>query len=320
MGRGAIFEPGFEPQFSGHETFPLRYSWLKKVYDSIQLRATDPTNRLIFSADEAISRFGVGKNMVGSMRYWALAARIIEDTSGTYKGPYRPTPLGDAIFGTGGCDLYIEDPATLWLIHWQLAANPRPTTTIYFVFNHFHAAAFYRQQLTDEILRYCEVIQYASKIAAATVKRDVDCFLRTYSARLVASEEDSLDSLMAELCLIRSIGKQDGFVLARGAKPSLPDAIFLYGLVSFALTRQSSRVFSVESLLHEPGSPGRIFLLDEEALLDRLNTVERMSNDRISWSETAGLRQIIFQEDPSNFDLMKIAQSAYRRRRVSSAA
>lgn len=318
--RGAIYEPGFEPQFSGHETFPLRYSWLKKVYDAIQARASDRDNRLVFSAEDAISRFGVGKNMVSAMRYWALAARTLEDTSGTYKGPYQATALGEALFAEpNGWDPYIEDPATLWLIHWHLASNPLPTTTIYFVFNHFHAASFYRQQLTDEIQRYCDSINYASRIAAATLKRDVDCFLRTYAARL-ASEEDSLDSLLAELCLIRPIGKTDGFMLARGAKPSLPDAVFLYGLVSFARVRNSSRVFSVESLLHEPASPGRIFLLDEEALLDRLSNIERLSRERISWSETAGLRQIIFQEDPSEFDLMKIAASCYTRVRTSTAA
>lgn len=308
MLRGAIYVPGFEPQFSGHETFPLRYSWLKKVYDAVVERASDPLNRLIFSAEDAISNFGVGKNMVRAMRYWALAARILE---GSTKGPYRATALGKALFAQpDGWDPFIEDPATLWLIHWHLASNPLPATTIYFVFNHFHAATFYRSQLTDEIQRYCDSINYSSKIAPATLKRDVDCFLRTYSARL-SSEEDSLDSLLAELSLIRPIGKQDGFVLARGAKPTLPDAVFLYGLISFGCTRGASRVCSVESLLHEPSSPGRIFLLDEEALLDRLSNIERLSRDRIAWSETAGLRQIIFRVDPGSVDLMKIAARAY---------
>lgn len=317
MLRGAIYEPGFEPQFSGHETFPLRYSWLKKVYDAVHAGASDPLNRLVFSAEDAISNFGVGKNMVSAMRYWALASRTLE---GSTKGSYSPTALGKALFAQpNGWDPFIEDPATLWLIHWQLASNPRPATTIYFVFNHFHAATFYRSQLTDEIQRYCDSINYSSKIAPATLKRDVDCFLRTYAARL-GSEEDSLDSLLAELSLIRPIGKQDGFTLARGAKPTLPDAVFLYGLISFARTRAGSRVCSVESLLHEPTSPGRIFLLDEEALLDRLSNIERLSRDRIAWSETAGLRQIIFRDDPSSVDLMKVAASAYGRSRAAAAA
>lgn len=317
--RGRIYEAGFEPQFSGHETFPLRYSWLKKAFEAVGARRNDTNNRLIFSAEDAISTFGVGKNMVGAMRYWALAAGIISDTSRTFKGPYVTTDFGEAIFNDAdGWDPYIEDPATLWLLHWQFASNPLPTTTIHYAFNHFHSASFYREQLVDDIHRYCT--QIGAKVASATLKRDVDCFLRTYAARLVATEEESLDSLMAELALIRPIGKSDGFLLARGAKPSLPDAIFLFGLISYAQRRSNSRVLNVESLLHEPSSPGRIFLLDEEALLERLSSVDRVSGDRILWSETAGLRQVIFKQDPADFNLIRIAGGAYSRRRATHAA
>lgn len=317
MARAMIYEKGFKPQFSGHETFPLRYPWLKKVFDAVTARASDPNNKSIFNAADAISMFGVGKNMVTSMRYWALAARIIEDSSGNYKGPYQTLPVGDALFGRW--DPYLEEPASLWWLHWQFASNALPTTMIYFVFNHFHSARFYRPQLNEEIRRYCEDIGYTDSIALITLERDVDCFLRTYVARAVSSEEDSLDSLMAELALIRPIGTQDGFVFARGAKPSLPDAIFLYALTSFALQRPGSRAFSIESLLHDPGSPGRVFLLDEEALLDRLSAIDAISDDRVVWSETAGLRQIIFQEDPARMDLLKILGRAYTRRHHSKA-
>ena len=313
--RGQIFEQGFEPQFSGHETFPLRYSWLKKTFDAIKAREGDRDNRTIFSGDDAISNFGVGKNMVTSMRYWSVAARVIEDTSDSNKGPYALTSLGRSLFGDGGLDPYIENPATLWLIHWQLAANPKPTTTVHFVFNHFHTATFYRQQLIDSIQRYCDSIKYSAKISPHTLKRDVECFLRTYATRPVNGEEDSLDSLLSELALIRVIGKQDGFALDRGHKPSLSDAIFLYGLISFAQSRGGNRVFSLETVLHDPGSPGRIFLLDEEALLERLGAIEHASGEKITWSETAGLRQVIFHDDPNQFNLIKIAASAYKSRR-----
>ena len=317
--RGPNFEPGFEPQFSGHETFPLRYAWLKKAYDAVSARLKDEHNRLIFSAEDAISKFGVGKNMVGSMRYWAVAARIIRDTSDTFKGPYETTKLGKAIFDDdAGWDPYIEDPATLWLLHWQLASNPSPTTTIYFAFNHFHAMSFYREQLVDALQRCAD--HMGAKVAPKTIQRDVEVFVRTYAARLITSEEDSLDSLMAELSLIRPIGKKDGFVFARGAKPTLPNAIFMYGLISFASRRAQGRVFSIESLLHEPGSPGRMFLLDEDALLDRLSSIEHASDERIVWSETAGLRQVIFKQDPSEFDLIRVASAAYSRRRSANAA
>ena len=39
MARGPLFQDTYRPQFSGHETFPLRYGWLKKAFDAV--RATE---------------------------------------------------------------------------------------------------------------------------------------------------------------------------------------------------------------------------------------------------------------------------------------
>jgi hypothetical protein len=314
MARSPLYEPGFRPQFSGHETFPLRYGWLKKIIDAIEARADDPNNKNVFLSDDAIAYFGVGKNMVSSMRYWSLAARVIADESnGNYKGPFRVTPAGRALFGKNGLDPYLEEPASLWWLHWQFASNPRPATTTYFVFNHLNASTFYRDQLQNEIKQYCEA-QNVADIADFTLKRDVDCFVRTYATRIGASE-DSLESLMAELGLIQSIGRRDGFHLARGPKATLPDEMFWYALTEFAASRSPIRSFAVDTLAHDPGSPGRIFLFTEEALLERLNVLEELSAGAIGWSESAGLRQIFFRHDPREIDTLEILGRAYRPRR-----
>lgn len=311
MARSPLYEEGFRPQFAGHETFPLRYGWLKKVFDAVESTAPEANNKGIFLAEDAIGRFGVGKNMVTSMRYWALAARIIVDESVNFKGPFRTTAEGRALLAANGWDPYLEDPASLWWLHLQFATSPRPTTTAYFVFNHYYASSFYRNQLLTEIQRYCEQIGFKD-LATFTLKRDIDCFIRTYSARGGDSEEESLESLMSELALIQPIGKRDGFLVARGPKPSLPDAIFLYALIRFAQTRNGARSFTVESLAHDPGSPGRAFLLDEDALLERLNGIEEFSRGAVTWSETAGVRQVFFQRDPRELELLSVLQSAYR--------
>ena len=79
MPRGPIYQEGYRPQLSGHETFPLRYGWLKKAFDAVRATEGDGENRSVFTGDDyAIARFGVGKNMVGSMRHWATASDVIE--------------------------------------------------------------------------------------------------------------------------------------------------------------------------------------------------------------------------------------------------
>ena len=36
MLRGPLYRDGYPPQLSGHETFPIRYGWLKKAYDAVR--------------------------------------------------------------------------------------------------------------------------------------------------------------------------------------------------------------------------------------------------------------------------------------------
>src|SRR5579863_7401395 len=99
MARGPLYQEGYRRQFSGHETFPLRYGWLKKAFDAVHATKEDASNRPVFT-DDAIAHFGVGRNMVASMRHWANAAGIVSEA----KGPnvIRTTPLGRKLFGGRG--------------------------------------------------------------------------------------------------------------------------------------------------------------------------------------------------------------------------
>lgn len=96
--------------FARHETFHPRFGWLKKGFD----RAShDPE---VFLRDDATVRLGIGKNMVRSLRYWEFAFKLL-------KGD-QPTDFGKQLLGNSGWDLYIEDPASLWLLHWKLLEPP----------------------------------------------------------------------------------------------------------------------------------------------------------------------------------------------------
>lgn len=55
-------------KFSGHESFHCRPFWLKKGFDFVK------ANQQI--TDKAGIELGVGKNMVGSIRFWLKAFNI----------------------------------------------------------------------------------------------------------------------------------------------------------------------------------------------------------------------------------------------------
>ncbi|MDB0198448.1 DUF4007 domain-containing protein, partial [Acinetobacter baumannii] len=131
------FPSTMKPMFSGHETFPLRQLWLKKAYHQVfkfYEADSDYAPKTVFSAPDAIERFGVGKNMVAAIKHWALACDVIREH--TDKNGFEIGEIGYLLFDEkSGVDQYLESEATLWLLHWLLAGRARRTATIYSIYN-----------------------------------------------------------------------------------------------------------------------------------------------------------------------------------------
>ena len=296
MIRGPLFHDNYRPQLSGHETFPLRYGWLKKAFDAVEATEGEPENKSVFLASNAIARFGVGKNMVASMRHWASSTGVIAEAPGS--NLIRTTELGQKLFGDKGLDPHMEHPATLWLLHWQLAAHPEKTTW-FWAFNHYPAITYDREHLVKGLGRLAKA-QAWSRVASTTIKNDVACFVRTYVAQQPsgkAGHDDALESPLTELGLIKAVGKRDGFRFVRGPKSTLGDGVFVYALIDFWSRLSKAATLSFEAISHEPGGPGRVFLLDENDVADRLAVLDDVTSGALRWSETAGLKQVVRDAD-----------------------
>ena len=321
MLRGPILQESYRPQLSGHETFPLRYGWLKKAFDAVRATEGDGDNRSVFTGEDAIARFGVGKNMVGSMRHWATASGVIGEIPDEHR--IHGTYLGELLFDdVDGIDPYMEDPSTSWLLHWQLAGRPEKTTW-FWAFSHFPALFFERDMLVRGIVRLAEDLGWV-RTSAATIKRDVACFVRTYAALPAsrqASYEDSLESPLIELGLIKPMGRRDGFRFVRGPKPSLGAGVFCYAVTDFwSRSFNSANTLSFEALAHEPGSPGRVFMLDENSLVELLGEMEQLTGGAYAWSETAGLKQLIRDRALTHEDALDLVLEDFPMQYGESAA
>ena len=122
-----------------------------------------------------------------------------------------------------------------------------------------------------------------------------------------SSIEESLDSIFAELGLIAR-SDNHSFSFVRGEKTTLPSSIFIYALNRFWKRIGDTKSLSFDAIAYDIGSPGRVFMLDEQALGERLLVLEEHTKGVFSWSETAGLRQILrtrFLEDSDTYELIK---------------
>ena len=285
---------GSKPQFSGHETFPLRQLWLKKAFDAVLVHphhGNAPKD--IFLKDEAIVDFGVGKNMVASIRFWAVACGVLEENGDGYK----VTDTANLLFNDNiGLDPYCENIATAWLMHWFLASTPDKTTTWYYLFNHITLPVFNREAIASAISS--AVADLNIKLAQATLKRDVECCIRGYAPRTSSdSPEELSEPLLGELGLIVHTSK-DSFEFRRGKKGSLHNGIFGYALIDYWERLESSgSVMAFDRIAHGFGSLGRVFKLEESSIADRLIALEQITNGAIQWTEQAGLRQVTLKNN-----------------------
>ena len=304
MSRSLLDSSDSRLQFAGHETFPLRYGWLKKAYDAVRTdQQNNDLNCTVFNEDAAIALFGVGRNMVISIKHWAIATDVLsaEDRPGERAARISTGQLGELLFGDS-LDPYLEHPGSLWLLHWMLAGKPGRATVWHWAFTEFPEPTFDRELMRRRLQRRCEELSEAGRlgkdrtISDITIRRDVECLVRTYFALTGGARrapEDSIESPLAELGLIQKAGVGELYRFRRGPKSSLPDEVFLFALVDFWRTYYPGRrSFSVDFLTFERGSPGQVFLLDEEAVAERLVRLDALTDGALRWDESSGMRQL----------------------------
>lgn len=301
--RDLLLDSSVALRFSGHETFPLRLLWLKKAYDAV---ASGMAEKGTFQEQGAISRFGVGKNMAMSMRYWAVACGVVREMDGKLEA----TELGHLLFDDHtGLDPYLEDPSTIWLVHNAVCATPEVATSFFYAFNVFAQPAFERQDLVKDLSEIAA--SRSARATAETIKRDVEVVLRSYAPRTAEIGEDAAEPLLAELGLIREL-RTGQFEFVRGPKQSLSQAVFAYALIRYwRRWHADAPTLSVETVAYGVGAPGRIFRLDEESVAFRLATIGDVTGGAIVWTDTAGLRQVARREPLEGIDELRLLERAY---------
>ncbi len=279
--------------------------WLKKTFD--QAINAGFIKKTTFTDESAITAFGVGKNMVSSIRHWALACGIMfEEGEG-----YRVGGLVMEILQDGGLDPYAENPTTAWLAHWQLAGRCYRSTTWYWLFNHVTAPTYTRQELEEPLTRYALELEPKRRLSASTISRDLETCLRSYAPRAAGgSPEDFAEPLLGELGLLQEVHKGQ-YAFRRGPKATLHDGIFAYALIDFwdrTAVGESSLAF--EAIAYGAGSPGRVFKLDEESIAQRLISLADFTGGKLAWTDSAGLRQI-HRKNISKEDRKEMIRRAY---------
>ena len=276
--------------FSGHDSFQCRQLWLKKGYDYVQKGKN-------FNKEDAVVQLGVGKNMVSSIRFWLKAFNVIDNKD-------IPTEFGKRIFDDeNGYDPYLEDEASLWLLHYQLVKNG--FASIYsIIFNKFRKEKLFFNKET--------FVNYVKRIGEAnsdlnfnenTVAKDFIVFANLYKSDPESKNvEDSFSGILSEIELLKTTGKgkDEQFFIENIERDKLPEAIVLYAILD---NPNYGNSISLNSLEFDLNSPGLIFALNRLGLMNKISDIVDDFKD-ITFTNQAGIKELQFKNKVDAYTIL----------------
>lgn len=267
--------------FSGHESFPCKSLWLKKGYDFVVQEKN-------FNDPNAVIDLGVGKNMVASIRFWLKAFGICENDNASWLGHY----LFD---NQTGRDKYIEDLATLWLLHFHLIfCGEASIYNLFFCDFQREHSSFQREQITNYIKIRLIENGTPSIFNKNTIKKDIGVLLQNYVLPRMSQSNEDYSSLLIDLDLIRQNSEGGGYFFNVEGKRKVTKEVFLYGLLKVMGEDKSISYDAIREQI------GYIFCMTDIELIQMLKQLASDYSENLAYSDIAGIRQvqIIKELDP----------------------
>lgn len=271
--------------FSGHETFHCKSLWLKKGYDFVKEGHS-------FNDEDAVVVLGVGKNMVSSIRYWLRAFGLINQNN-------EISTLADFVFDTEtGCDPFVEDIQTLWLLHWNLIYTNY--ASIYRqAFLHFHKE---RKDFSKANIFAFLKRKYLDKTFSGlvwndnTINKDIAMLIKMYVSPDTNIYED-YSSILLDLNLIKRIEKEV-YEFNYPTKAKINPLIFFYAIHKVS---NGGQVVEFDKLLEL----SLVFCLSQNELYDIFNQLTAI-NSNITFDNSAGEQLFAVKQDFNEFEILNM--------------
>ena len=263
--------------FSGHESFPCKTLWLKKGYDFVV--AGDD-----FNSPEAVIGLGVGKNMVASIRFWLRVFGIMEND--------KPTELAYYLFNDqNGKDKYLEDIATLWLLHFNLVFSEEATLyNMFFCGVQRERTHFEREQVLTYVKMKMVEANKMTLFNVNTVKKDIGVLLQNYTLPRKAQSNEDFSSLLIDLDLIRQSSEGKGYYFNVDGKRKVTKEIFLYGLLKLK-EQEGDNTIPFDTIQERVGL---VFCMQDFETIEMLKQLASDYSQYFAYSDVAGIKQIQF--------------------------
>ncbi len=281
-------------RLQGHEKFVLREGWLNKGITQVK------ENPTVFLGKEGPDVFGIGNNMVKSLRYWLKAFGLIVEKGAA---GVSLTACGEII---KKYDVYFEDVFTLWVLHSNIVCNVEEATAWHLFFNRCDVEDMDKEQIVQIIIR--ELNKYTNNMVFSekSLRSDVDVILSMYGKiKEMVDPEDKNISPFAQLDLIKNT--EGNYSKSQPDRRKVTEWNILYELARHLSEKE---YISIDEISEGIGSISSIYQIGSVTVnefLDKLDTMGYIRVDR-----TAGLDMIYKVSDMTQETVMKEYYEAHR--------
>ena len=276
-------------KLSGHESFHCRPFWLKKGFDHVR-------TSLHFN-DKAGIELGVGKNMVASIHFWLKAFDIIDENG-------KLSELAIKLFDDKGWDPFLEDEATLWLLHYKLSSK-QYSSIYYLIFSELRKI---RPEFSKNHF-ISQVNEISAKQSENIVGKDFSVFTRTYFAKPSKDKEESFSGLLTELGLLQEVGEDNQknhlYHISNSKQNDIPWQIILFCILD---NENFGNSISVKLLFTEDKGVGNLFAFNQEGMENKLIEISDHLDGAV-YNNDAGVKELQFKKGKP--DGLKILESYY---------
>lgn len=271
-------------RFSGHDTFNCKEQWILKGLQLIE----NELDTTIFKETEAISKLGVGKNMVRSIHYWLRAFGMLNDAE-------KITDIAKNLFVEKKWDKYLESEGSLWLLQYFLCKTGYASIFKLIFKDYFSDKAtleFSEFQVLNFINRELSK-NGQSRVSENTLISDFKVFIRTYASptKNIKTIEDDFSVPLLSLNLISDTGRkndknQNIYRLNKGMQKTISPEIFGFCLLDHF---ELEKAINYDNIMNTIGS---YLCLSNDGLDDMIEKLCDSYKNHFSYKSDAGTRQI----------------------------
>ena len=239
--------------------------------------------------------------MVAPIRFWMKAFDLLDTDDNL-------TQIAHQIFSDSyGFDPFLEDEATLWLLHFHLVSKGF-ATTYDLLFNEFRKGKieFTKDNFVSFVKRKSDVLKVSTP-SDKTIKADFDVMAKIYNRTNAQNndKEESFSGVLSELTIMNTFfhGEVEYFVIDNTEKSQIPAEILLYGIL-ISTGKDVSIEFS--KIEQEYNSIGNIFAINRTGIIEKIEEMVNLYPEQIVFSDQAGIKLLQFKEDRLNpFEVLK---------------